>query len=165
MQAPVCEDCIRSGVLCPECKKKLEDKRISEFDIELAALLYEMESQELVRNPSFEKVFSVDDLLLVLTRGDVANMIGKRGRVVRQLSKKFKKTVRIIKDEDLKTKMSDLVAPARLLGINVVYKGGEQETKVLVAEEDRNKLVAGIPTIEKAAQLLSNDENLKVEFK
>ena len=124
-----------------------------------------METQEILRDSTFEKTITADDLLLVLTKGDVANMIGKRGRVVRNLSKKFRKTVRIIKDDDLKTKMRDLVAPARLLGINVVYKKGEQATKIMVANEDQGKLVANKETIQKAARLLAKDETLTIEFK
>ncbi|MCD4739927.1 KH domain-containing protein [archaeon] len=165
MKFPVCDNCIKSGILCPECTKKFEDKRISETDIELAALLYEMETKELIRNASFERTVIADDLLLVLTKGDVANMIGKKGRIVRQLSKRFRKTVRIIKDGDLKTKMEDLIAPARLLGINIIYKSGEQNTKLMISNEDQSKLITHKDILEKAARLLAKDNSITIEFK
>lgn len=165
MQAPICEDCARSGVLCLECKKKLEENKITKTDIELAGLLCKMEDKELVREPSFERTIEVDDLILVLTRGDAANLIGKRGRVVRQLSKSLNKTVRIVKIGDFKTQMMDLLAPARLLGINIVYKPEGEETKLVIPKEDESKLVANIETIEKAACLLSGKEAIRLELK
>lgn len=165
MDAPVCEKCVRSGILCPECKEKFDKEELTRLDIELAALLYKFENQELIKEPSFEKTFSVDDLVIVLTKGSVPNLIGRKGRVVRQLSKNLHKTVRIIKDGDIKEKMSDLVAPARLEGINIVYRKGQQATKIVVSGRDRDKLITSKETLEKAARLLAEDDTITFDFK
>lgn len=165
MHAPICENCARSGVLCSSCKKKLEENKITKTDIELAGLLCKMEDKELIKDPSFEKTIEVDDLLLVLTRGDAANLIGKKGRIVRQLSKSLHKTVRIIKLGDSKTQIMDLIAPARLLGINIAYKPDGEEINVVIPREDESKLISSLDTVEKAARMLLGKDSVKIELK
>ncbi|MCD6414523.1 MAG: hypothetical protein J7L23_02735 [Candidatus Diapherotrites archaeon] len=166
MQAPICTTCARSGVLCPECRKKLENNEITKLDIELAGLLCKMEDKELIKGEaSFERTIAVDSLLLVLTKGDIPTLIGRGGRVVRYLSQNLRKTVRVIKDTDFKTQVMDLIAPARLLGINIVYKPDGDETLIIIPKEDESKLVADLGTIEKAACLLLGNDNLKIKLK
>ena len=69
MKGPLCEECVKSGVLCEECSQKLESKEISELDIEVARLLYKLEKRDLVRGASFERAHLVGNLIVITTKG------------------------------------------------------------------------------------------------
>ncbi|MCD6522519.1 MAG: transcription elongation factor NusA [Candidatus Diapherotrites archaeon] len=158
MKSPICEVCVKSGVLCSACNQKLADGKISENDLRLARLLYKLEEKQLTKNVSFSKTIDIGDMLLVLTEGNVANLIGRGGRIVRLLSKEFDKKVRIINSTDTKRALQDLVAPARVLGINILYTPNGEKTKVIIAKEDEDKLIAPLEVLQKAANALSNKE-------
>jgi len=164
MKTPICEHCVKSGDLCPICKEKFDQGDITHMDIGLARLLQKMEKKNNLKDPSFEKTIVVDDLLLVMTKDRVGNLVGKGGRIVRLLSRELGKTVRVINDKDFKTSVQDLVYPARVLGINIVYKQEGEQTKVVVAKQDKNKLVAHIEVLQKAARVLAGNQDIILEL-
>ncbi|MFC2174321.1 transcription elongation factor NusA [archaeon] len=155
MKGPLCEECVKSGNLCEECVDKQQKGELGELDIQLARLLQKLEGRDLVRGANFERVFDVEGLILITTRGKVGPLVGKGGRVIRLLSKEFNKKVRIVSVLDEKTALRDLVAPARIQGINIVYKADGEQTKAIIAREDKYKLIAPLETLQKAANMLS----------
>ncbi len=164
MKGPLCEECIKSGVLCEECSKKLENKEISELDIEVARLLYKLEKRDLVRGASFERAHLIGNLIVISTKGRVGTLVGKGGRVVRLLSHELNKKVRVVSVSNMKSMLADLISPAKIQGINIVYKPSGEQTKVIISHEDKYKLIAPRETLEKAANLLS-DRTIVLEVK
>ena len=158
MKAPICEMCMNSGILCTACNQKLEEKKISELDVNLARLLYKMEQKQKIKDPSFTKTFELEELILVITGDNVPNLIGKGGRVVRILSKELGKKVRVINGTSLKAALADLLAPAPIQGINVIYRPEGEVTKVIISEQDTWRLIADIKTLEQAANILAGGE-------
>jgi len=156
MKGPLCEECIKSGVLCEECNRKLKSKEISDLDIQLARLLHKYERRDLIRGATFERAYLIENLVVIATKGRVGTLVGRGGRVVRMLSRELNKKVRIVGISSMKNTLADLVAPARIQGINIVYKPGGEETKVIISREDKYKLIAPRETLEKAANILSD---------
>lgn len=164
MKAPICERCIKSGILCEECEQKVSSKEISELDIRIARTLQKLEDRDLLRGATFERAYEVDNLIIITTKGKVGALVGRGGRVVRLLSKEFNRKVRIINTTSTKSTLQDLVAPARIHGINIIYKPDGEQTKAIISREDKYKLIAPSVTLEKAANLIS-DKTIVLEVR
>ncbi|MFA4647064.1 KH domain-containing protein [Pyrococcus kukulkanii] len=146
MKAPICEVCLKTeGILCPADEKKLEQGIITELDVKISRMLYKLLGDADVE---FKKAVEAGDLIvLIVGEGDVPIVIGKGGKNIKFLMRELGKRVRVIEGRDIKgtddvKKLAmDLLYPAGVFGVNVVYKpGGEQYYKVLVFSRDRNKL-------------------------
>ena len=155
VKAPLCGKCVEERDLCGACQQKSIEGKLTDADISLARVLNQLEKRQLVKEPSFERAVDLGNLILIVTTENVGNLVGKGGRVVRLLSKEMGKKVRVINGKDFKTSIQDLVAPARVTGINIVYTPDGEQTKVIIPTEDKYRLIADMPTIIKAANALS----------
>ncbi len=158
MKGPICEKCIVERDLCDVCKTKQKEGKLTEADISLARLLHKLEQKQLVKDPSFTRAVDLDKLFLIVTHENEGNLVGRGGRVVRLLSKEMGKKVRVINGKDFKTAIRDLAAPARVTGINIVYAPEGEKTKVIIAEQDKYRLISDLETIGKAANELAGKE-------
>ena len=146
MKAPICEVCLKTdGILCPADEKKLQEGIITELDVKVARLLYKLLGDIDIE---FKKAVEAGDLIVIVVgKGDVSITIGKGGKNIKTLVKELGKRVRVIEGikaespEEIKKLASDLLYPAGVFGVNVVYKpGGQTYYKVLVFGRDRKKL-------------------------
>ena len=139
MVLPVCDVCLKSGILCQGCENKLKSGEISQIDLDIAKVLFKLGDGKL----GFQKTIEVGDIVIIVTEKDqVGKLIGKNGKIVRELSRTVGKKIRVVgQDSDLKSISSDILAPARVSGINVVYgTDGEEKYKIRVMQEDSRKL-------------------------
>lgn len=162
MKAPICEICLKSGILCLGCEDKLRQGVITDLDVKISKLLYELEEEHQIRDISFKKAVESRALIVIsVGKGEIGNLIGKGGKTVKFLQKALKKKIRIIEDtEDKKKIIQDLLHPARVLGMNVLYMpSGEQKYKVRIPREDERR----VPTnVQSAEEIISKLINLKV---
>lgn len=164
MKSPICEVCLKSGIMCPGCEDKLKTGAINQYDIEIAKLLYRLEQRALLDHASFERTVVLDDVLLVLTQGSVANLIGRGGRIVRLLSRELGKKVRIVGvSKDIRAVVQDLVLPARVYGINVLYTPEGEEYTIVIPKEDRKRIVMDELTLRKAIYSIFQ-KNINFDF-
>ncbi len=84
---PACETCIKSSFLCSSCEAKMKTGEISEFDLEIAGALLELES----KYPILEEV----SLYRTIDFGDVVILFVEQGDKIRfsdEIKKEIKKT-------------------------------------------------------------------------
>ncbi len=141
MRMPICEECVMGDNLCEECQKKIDNKEVSELDVKLSRTLYKLYQKNVIGDPSFERTIATKDFIIIITRSNVSTLIGKGGRIVRILSDKMGKKVRIVKKGDVKTVINDLIAPARMAGMTTLYTPDEEKQRVLIPNEDRRKIL------------------------
>jgi len=156
MKTPICETCTKTKTLCSGCEKKLLEGAISDHDIRISRLLSKFaEDHPSLEKADFYKALDFDKIVIVLTRGDVGLLIGKKGRVVTEISKELGKKIRIAEfSGDLRKTVNDIVIPARVDGINVIYKDGEEAYKVKFNRVEARKLPVDTQTLEKAFKKL-----------
>jgi len=139
MKAPICEVCLKTdGILCPADEKKLEEGIITR-------MLYKLLGDADIE---FKKAVEAGDLVvLIVGEGDVPIVIGKGGKNIKYLTRELGKRVRVIEGRDIKStedvkKLAiDLLYPAGVFGVNIVYRpDGEKYYKILVFSRDKNKL-------------------------
>jgi len=141
VKAPICEVCLKTeDILCPADEKKLEEGIITELDVKISRMLYKLLGDADVE---FKKAVEAGDLIvLIVGEGDVPIVIGKGGKNIKYLTRELGKRVRVIEStDDVKKLAVDLLYPAGVFGVNVVYKpDGGQYYKVLVFSRDKSKL-------------------------
>lgn len=164
MKAPICEVCLKSeDILCPADEKKLQEGIISELDVKVSRLLYKLLGDV---DMEFKKAVEAGDLVVIMVgEGDVPITIGKGGKNIKALMRELGKRIRIIEavdvesTEDLKKLATDLLYPAGVFGVNVVYRpGGENYYKVLVLSRDRKKLPEKSEILESVLSQIAGSE-------
>lgn len=164
MKIPICELCAQSKTLCSGCEHKLKTGKISEADVAISSMLVEMRDRFKLDAAEFTKAVDLGRAVLIFTHGEVGVLIGRDGKVVSELSHRLGKKVRIAEySGDVKKTISDVVMPAKLMGINTIYSGGAKVFKVRLLRSDMKNLPVDINTLEKALQSIL-DSKVMIQF-
>jgi transcription antitermination factor NusA-like protein len=149
MKTPICDACARGEALCVSCQSKLNSGQISKLDIEVAQILCKINETHNLSAASFTRALDLGRVALILTDGEPGVLIGRGGSVVSALSSALGRKVRIVQfSGDVKKSIADIIAPARLLGINSVYVSGGEKLKVRIPRADLRALPVHIETLE-----------------
>ena len=159
MKIPICELCAQSKVLCSGCEHKLKEGRITDADVAASSILVDLREKFKLDSAGFTRALDLGRVILIFTQGDVGVLIGRDGKVVSELSHRLGKKVRIAEHGgDVKKTISDVVMPARLMGINTIYSGGGRVYKVRLLSSEMRDLPVDIDTLEKALQSILNSK-------
>lgn len=131
------------------------------MDLDIAKILFKLVDGKI----SFKKTIEIADVVIIITPKDqVGKIIGKGGKIVRELSKTVGKKIRVVgENSDLKTVAQDILSPARISGINIVYgMDQKQKYKIRVRKEDSRRLPAKIEVLNDIIKQLTGKETLVV---
>ncbi len=152
VRLPICQDCAAGRDLCPTHREMLEKGLLSETDVKVSRILYELDGYYRIGD-TVELVRAIDlgSFVLLLVRGDVSRLIGKGGRVLKAIRQKVGKPVRIVEiDVDLKKSVQDLFSGARVIGVGEEKRGEKNVYKIYVLRRDIKFLPFRYKDIEKA---------------
>ncbi|MBC7219056.1 MAG: transcription elongation factor NusA [Hadesarchaea archaeon] len=159
MQTPICKICLKSGILCQGCSRKIEEGKISKLELNISLALYELskkhkELDQLI----FKRAVDSDGLaILVVGTGQIPLLIGRRGRIVQELENILKTKVRIVEEGSTEKKLiQDLLTPADVLGINILYTKSGDEYRVRVPRQHMRRLPMKKEKLEAALSKLTN---------
>jgi transcription antitermination factor NusA-like protein len=162
----VCRFCLKSGILCSKCQSKLVMGEISKTDIEVGRLLISLEcTYPSLQGVSLHKAVEVDHVLaLIVGKGEVTQLLSHGGRIVKAISEKTGKKVRLLEyGVDERKFLEDLFAPLRIIAINTIWlPDGSQETRVVVRKRGR-KPPLKVEVFKRLAQKVRGI-TLRVEF-
>jgi transcription antitermination factor NusA-like protein len=141
MIMPLCSFCIKSGILCQKCQKKIESGQLGETDVQIAKLLMGLEEKyPSLQKTQFYNAYDIDSVLaIVVGRGDLSAFRENNGQILRDIAQHTGKRVRIIeKQGDERTFLENLFDPAVITTINKIWlPGGTTETRVIMASRQR----------------------------
>ena len=166
MNTPLCDFCMKSGILCPKCQKKISSGKINKLDIRIAKLLLKLEkSYPFLQRLSFYKAYDTEDVLAIVVKsGDLPYILGYGGRIVRDLQKMIRKTVKVLeRDGETRKFLEDLFMPATITAINKIWlPDGSTEIRVILPRNSRRMIME----IKALKQLAKNIRGitLRVEF-
>lgn len=133
MNMPICESCSATQMLCSGCLEKQRVGEITDADVRLAYAIHKNRGDLPDQQTGFEKVIAFPSLYVVFTQTP-ASLIGKGGRVVNKLKQELgvKKIKVISMQASLEEKISEILLPVKLLGVNTIFKPGGKEYKIRV---------------------------------
>ena len=140
MKTPLCNFCIRSGILCPQCQEKVRSGEVSELDIDIAKLLLKFEGKyPSLQKISFHNAYDINDVLAIVVGSGDLHLFLSEGGLVREVSESTGKKVRVLeKKGDSRKFFEDLFAPAPITSINKIWlPDGSVETRVILAGRSR----------------------------
>jgi len=162
----VCQFCLKSGILCPKCQAKLRLGEISKSDLEIGRLLLSLEdTYPPLQEVHFHKAVETDKVLaLIVGRGDVARLLRHGGKIVKAISEKTGRAVRVLEyGVDDRKFLEDLFAPVSIITINTIWlPDGSQETRVILRKRGRRPPL-DVEAMKKLAQKVRGI-TLRVEF-
>lgn len=138
MKYPLDKICIKSGVFCPSCQRKIESGVATSSDIRILQALVNLEDKlKFLKKGEYVKSIDLEEYVIVLIKDgfeqveiatlekELSDVIGKRVKVIEYVS-------------DLKKLIEQIIAPASLLGINKIWlPTGEEIVSVRISRRDR----------------------------
>ncbi|MFH1229287.1 MAG: hypothetical protein V1678_02585 [Candidatus Aenigmatarchaeota archaeon] len=163
MQAPICEVCLKSNILCGGCQEKLSSGKIKQSDVDVARYLYDLsEKMRSIKDIKVIRAIDCGTLIIITAVGDAAKLVGRKGVIVKKIAKEFKKSIRILEEAPLlKDFAEELISPASISGINTLFRENQEVYKIRVPATQRNQVML---TPEGFSQVMSNFFNSKVEI-
>lgn len=166
MKTALCNFCLKSGILCSECQRRLKSGEVSKTDLEVARLLLSLEDEyPALQDVYFHKAVEANGVLAVLVgRGDVGNLLAHGGKIIRAIGAKVGKRVRVLEYgvEDRKF-LEDLFAPLSVITINTIWlPDGTTETRVIL-QRRRRRPSLNLKALKEIAQKVRG-MTLRVEF-
>jgi len=168
MKIPLDHICVKSGVLCPRCRRLIESGVVDQAEVKVMKALIELEDLaefRFLKDSTYIKSFFVDSTLVVLMNMPQYVSQADIIRLARALSKSLGDiTVRIVKQSaDTRSMVSSVLAPARILGIDTVWSpDGSVYHVVRIPKQDVKLLPANIESLEKLLSRLL-DSNFRIK--
>ena len=134
--------------------------------MDASRVLYEFSQKNRGLNAiSFKRAVGAGDLVVLLVgQGEVKSVVGRGGKMIRELSERLQKKVRTTEEgADLRKLAQDILTPAQVMGVNVLYSGGEEMYRVRVPHNDLKRLPASVETIQNLLTTLTN-KSIKLVF-
>lgn len=166
LQTPVCNICLKSGILCQGCGNKLKEGKISELEVKVSRILFELSKKHRgLEQLNLKKAVSVDGLvILVVGRGQIPLIIGRGGSTVQEIQRLLKSKVRAVEDGSTPKKLAqDILAPAEVLGVNVLYTKSGNEFRIVVPHRYKRFLSRNQDKIKTTLKMLT-DKNFTIVF-
>ena len=155
MKFPVCENCVEAEELCPTCAASLQDGKLSAIDVAVSHVLGKIKRKQHLENVDFVKALDLGKLVIIVATGKIGVLIGRKGKIVTEVSRELGKRVRVIEHtQDEKKMIQDLVGKAKIVSFNKVFNPEGQSMKVVIAKADAPLLAAARTRLEQALQQL-----------
>jgi len=168
MRIPLDTICIRSGVLCPRCRKLIDNGFYTLREVEIMKNLLELEEHDpnfkFLKDSTYVKSYETNSMILIVL--EIGNDVPQAALVKlgRTLSTKMNTKIRVIKKSDPKNIIVQIVAPARVQGINSVWTpDGDVQHIIRISKYDARLLPAGVNELEHLLSMIFN-ENYKIKI-
>ena len=143
---PADKTCINSGFLCSNCQTRLDAGEITEFEIDLAKDLIELEEENekfaFLKDISYYKAIDYEDVVIIV--------IGKKDKLkfTRELIDWIKETyeiddlILIEKTNKPRPVVEALIAPSKLVSLNEIFLAtGDIQFRAVLWESDREEIL------------------------
>jgi transcription antitermination factor NusA-like protein len=165
VKLPVDYDTASGSIISPIDREKLDKGLITETDIEVSRVLYELDGYYRIGdNVELVRAYDMGSFYLLLIKGDMGRLIGKRGKVLRAIRQRLGKPIRLVEiGSGPKKAVQDLFNGIRVVGISKVREGGREAFKIYLLRSDLKFLPFKFQDMKKALETVLN-ERIEVEF-
>ena len=167
MKTQLCNFCLKSGILCSKCQKKVRLGEISETYLRIARLLLSSESKHPhLQDLDLRKAVEAQGVLvLIVGQGDASRLLGYGGKIIRALREETGLRIHVLEDGvDDRKFLEDLFAPFTILTINTIWlPDGTTETRVILKQRGRRTPPINVKAMKAIAKKVRNMV-LRIEF-
>lgn len=159
MQTPICNICLKSGILCQGCETKLKEGKISKLDLEIAKALFELSKKHHgLEKLTFKGSMDAGELVIIMVgQGQIPLILGRGGRLIQEIERPLNAKVRVVEEGATPRKLAqDILAPAEVLGVNVLYTKSGHEYRVRVPRSQARRLARDKERVQNALNMLTN---------
>jgi transcription antitermination factor NusA-like protein len=129
------------------CNKKLADGEITKLDVEIATILYKINERHNLSLAEFSKAYELEGVVIIES-SNPSVLIGKKGKIISLISSALQKRVRIIRsNSDIKTKIVDIVAPIKVIGLNSYWTKGIERVRLILEKKPEQNIYIGEETL------------------
>lgn len=161
MKFPICEKCLRSELVCDSCAKIVAEAGIKEKEIKMMKLLKKrMKKYDILKGVTIKR--SVDNgnmVVIVADRKSASLLIGKNGGMIKKLGEEIGRQLRVVADSsEVEEFISELFYGTHILGVNVIYRGGEEVYKINIPKSEKDSLPIEAEEFSKISGMILNHE-------
>ncbi len=141
MKYPLDRVCVKSGIFCPSCQRKLDTGEVDYSEIEVIKALMELEEKHVeLREGEYIKSYIIDNTVILILKNNWDR--GQLNKIARELGNKLGRRVKVaLLTGDQRVLAEQLLAPARVLGVNVIWlPDGSEQISIRIASRDKRRL-------------------------
>jgi len=138
--------CIRSGFLCTNCQTRLDKGELTEFELDLAKDLIDLEENQeefgFLKEISFYKAIDYEDVvILVVGRKDKLIISSKLINWIKE-TYEIDELILVEKTNQPRPVVEALIAPNKLLSLNEIFLAtGDIQFRAVLNEADRDTIL------------------------
>ncbi len=164
MKYPLDRICVKSGILCPNCQRKVDTGIVGKYEIPIMKALMELEDEmKELRKGEYVKAYEVDNMVVIIVKG--FDDYGELEKISKRLSGKLRKKVKLVNMVgDRKRLVEQVIAPATLLGLNTLWlPDGREEVIVRVPRREQRLIIGRKKKLEELLTKLLGT-NVRIRF-
>lgn len=155
MSFPICSECAKRVLFCPQCQEKYEAGEITPLEVELARAF----SQGLPGAQFIAAAKADDEIIILSEKSMLGKIIGRQGMGLKRISSLMGGSkIKVVGNDNLQELAYELVRPAKVEGFSEVYGEGKKH-RVKIRGGEKLRMPASV--LEK---LLSAASGGKVEL-
>ena len=131
MKLPICVFDAKTGMLCSNCKVKLEDGEITSEDVEISKVLVKFSSNKTLQKAKFYNSIDTPKLMIIIGDSTLKTSLQNQ-QIADALIKAGKKPYEVVvKEGTLKDTLTSLFAPVEVSGIDEIFvPDGTKEIRI-----------------------------------
>lgn len=164
---PACQTCVISGFLCNSCEQKLDSGELTEFELDLAKKLLELEEKEefsFLKNISFYKAIDFEDVVIIVV--DRKDKIRFSDELINWIKEAYEidELILIEKTNNPRPVIEALIAPSKLITLNEIFLAtGDIEFKAVLNLRDQERILFTKDELEDLVLELTK-QTIRIEF-
>ncbi len=143
MKYPLDRICVKSGILCPNCQRKVDTGIVGKYEIPIMKALMELEDEmKELRKGEYVKAYEADNMVVIIVKG--FDDYEELEKISKRLSGKLRKKVKLVNMVgDRKRLVEQVIAPATLLGLNTLWLPDGREEVIVRVPRREQRLIIG----------------------
>ncbi len=146
-ELPACLTCVNSGFLCNSCQEKLDSGELTEFELDLAKDLTELEENHqneygFLREVSLHRAIDYEDVVILVVGNKDKLRINQKLEDWIKETYEIETIILVEKSKKIRPVVESLIAPHKVLSINEIFLAtGDVEFKAVLKESDKDKIL------------------------
>jgi len=141
LKYPLDRVCVKSGLFCPSCQRKLDTGEVKPYEVDVIKTLMELEDRIVeLRKGEYVKSYIVGDTVIIVLKGEWGR--SEIEKLNRELSSKFGKRVRIVTlTGDQRSLIEQVLPNVSVLNVNIAWlPDGSEQILVRIPSRDLRRL-------------------------